>query len=518
MKYTILSLFFFCFLAIEIYAQKSEAETNYLDENYDVALEQYLRYYRRDHNDIEVNYRIAVCYIKTDDDKTQALKFLDDVMSKTNFPFDAHFYYAAGLFHKHEFDKAKEKFQFYIDSKEGINELKEQAKNYLMYIETAKKLTSSALDVTFINLGKNINSKRNEMHPLVSHDESLLIITTDKKYSGDYQQYIRNIFYSEPQNNQWQTMRSLGSKINTDENETCVGLAKDGEEILVNYDHLNAYFDIYIIKRKGTTYKEKTDPGVEINTKHREGGASMNSGLDTMFFASDRPGGYGGYDLYYAVKLPNGIFSKPVNLGPSINTVYDENYPYLSHDSRILRFASNDPNSMGGYDVFQCKRKGDGKSMNWSNPENLGYPLNDTYDDKIISFPDNERYAFVSKYREGGFGFLDIYKAIYNDSPRPNFVYTGGIFVGDIAKPTPVLEFDNSISIEVHIQGSENAFGKYLINPNSGNYVISLPPGTYDLIIEGEKIEPYKRTITVSEEYSGENFKQFDIYLKPNGK
>lgn len=518
MKLLLINIILLSFIVQASFSQKADAETNYMDENYDVALDQYLRYYRRDHTDLDVNYKIAICYIKTEDDKTQALTFLDDLMSKENFPFDAHYYYAAGLFHKHEFEKAKEKFQFYINAKEGDAELKEEAKRQLDYIETAIKLIANPKDITFINLGKNINSKRSEMYPLVSNDESLLVFTSDKKYSGDFQQYIRNIFYSQPANNQWQFMRSIGSKINSDENESCVGMAREGEEILVNYDHLNSFFDIYIIQKKGFSYKDVIDPGVEINTKFKEGGATMNFNLDTMFFASDIPGGYGGYDLYYALRLPNGSFSKPANMGPSINTEYDENYPYLSSDSRILRFASNGTNSMGGYDVFECKRKGNGNTVNWSLPENLGFPINDTYDDRIVSFPDNERYAFVSKFREGGFGFLDIYKAIYNDSPRPNFIYSGGIFVGDPGKATPVLDVDKSISIEIHIEGSDNIFGKYQINPNSGNYVISLPPGNYDLIIIGDKIEKYKRMLTVSEEYSGENFKQFDIYLKPNGK
>ncbi|OFY37014.1 MAG: hypothetical protein A2W91_01295 [Bacteroidetes bacterium GWF2_38_335] len=494
---------------------RAEADANFDADNFDVAREQYLKIWKRDAQDVVVNYRIAICYLKTDDDKSQALKYLEIAMNQKNYPFDTHYYYALALFHKHEFEKAKAKFEEYIKSKDALGELVEESKKYLVNCTNAEELIKSPLDVTFINLGKNINTKRSDFLPFVNFDETHLVFTSNKKYSYDYQMLISNVFHCDVVAGSWQPMKSLSSKINTDENELCVGYAKNGETLILTYDHFNAYFDIFYINKKAGTYKDVFSAGDVINTKYKEGGATMTFSGDTLIFASDRPGGFGGFDLYYSAKLPDGTFGIPINLGPGINTVADENYPSISYDSKNLYFASTGYNSMGGYDIFSCTRKGD--KFAWSTPKNFGYPINDTYDNLNISFPDNKRFAYVASFREGGFGNLDIYKVVFNDQPRMDYLYTGTIKVQD-TKQIPVLDFDKSITIEVFLEGNDNPFGQYLVNPNTGNYVISLPPGKYELKIKGEKIEDYIRPLEVTEVSAGENFTQMDVFLRPKVK
>jgi outer membrane protein OmpA-like peptidoglycan-associated protein len=132
---------------------------------------------------------------------------------------------------------------------------------------------------------------------------------------------------------------------------------------------------------------------------------SLSSDGKTLFFASDKPGGYGGVDLYVSYRKIGGEWSVPENLGPEINTPGDEMFPFFSEDS-TLYFASNGHAGLGGLDVYSTNFV----NGRWTAPENLGYPINTNKDDfGYIIEPDNKFGYFVSN-REGGVGDDDIYK------------------------------------------------------------------------------------------------------------
>ena len=126
----------------------------------------------------------------------------------------------------------------------------------------------------------------------------------------------------------------------------------------------------------------------------------------TLFFVSDRPGGLGGTDIWRCLKLPNGEWSKPFNLGPPINSSYNEQSPFIHPDGKTLYYSSDGEQSMGGYDIFFSKKI---DNIKWSNPINMGFPLNTVDDDLFFTTSaDGERGYYASNH-EGGYGGNDLY-------------------------------------------------------------------------------------------------------------
>jgi outer membrane protein OmpA-like peptidoglycan-associated protein len=150
-----------------------------------------------------------------------------------------------------------------------------------------------------------------------------------------------------------------------------------------------------------------------LNTKYGETHCTFTPDGQQIYFVSDRPGGLGGKDIYRMVKLPDGSWSKPMNLGPKINTPYDEESPFMSFDNKTLYFSSNGPSSMGDFDVFLSIRDAE---SNWSDPINLGYPINTTGDDVFYTTTADGSRGYLTSFRRDGFGEKDIYEIQYDIS------------------------------------------------------------------------------------------------------
>jgi hypothetical protein len=129
----------------------------------------------------------------------------------------------------------------------------------------------------------------------------------------------------------------------------------------------------------------------------------------TIYFSSDRQGGLGGRDIYYAQLMPDGSWGNVKNMGPQINTKFDEDAPFVHSDGKTLFFASTGHNTIGGYDIFVSEKV----AGQWSKPVNLGYPINTPYDDFFFASTANGKFAYNSSNRAGGSGGYDIYKVTF---------------------------------------------------------------------------------------------------------
>jgi len=516
-----------------------DANANFNDKNYDVALKQYLRLIRKDKNNEMMKYRIGICYLNTDKDKAEAVKYLEkfaspDYVGKRKY-LDISVYYdlAKAYLHAHEFDKAlrkAEEFKKLARQDEKTDpSLIAEVERFKEVCNNARELIKSPLDVTFNCIGKNVNTARSEYNPFVAEDESFLIYTSNKRYISDFQELVNSAYISKPSwGGNWGRGKSLGTKVNTDEDEIVVGVADEGNTVLLQLKRFDAWNDIYYTNKKGRSYRELQDFGKNVNSKEDEGGACLTPSGDTLFFASNRPLGYGGFDIYYSVKLPNGEWGIPQNAGPGINTPYDDNFPNLVDDGKTLYFASKGYNSMGGYDIFITNKSDDGK---WSAPKNIGYPLNDTYDNTIITYTKNKRYAFISSVRKEGIGDRDIYKVIFNEVEKPNIVFRGYIAVGDSATAKELSQVDPEITITVYNitdindedfedaeytgKPLEDVFGEYSYIRSSGNYIISLPPGKYVLRVEGDFYKTFNYKINILEKQPANSEIIKNIFLYP---
>ena len=142
------------------------------------------------------------------------------------------------------------------------------------------------------------------------------------------------------------------------------------KEIFITIDN-----DIYSVDLRGISFDPQK---LNINTKYIETSPCLSPDGNTLYFASNRPGGLGGKDIWASERLSNGNWSEPVNLGSKINSKEDEESPFLMADGATLYFSSKGHNSYGGYDVFTTTQNDEGL---WSAPENLESPVNTTSDD-----------------------------------------------------------------------------------------------------------------------------------------
>ncbi len=480
---------------------KSDADANYDDFNYEVALRQYKKVYKYFKDDSEVNYRLGICILNTNENKTEALQYLKiaDSLSKNPIP-SMKYDMARALYYSKRFDEALSLDKEYLEGKIDPDE-RIEADRLLAYCKNAKKYMAKPLNVTFENLGPNVNSKQDDYIPIITEDEQLLYFSTNRKYDNEYQQFIKCVYYCQKDlSRQWAMAKSAGSMINSDESEQIVGLGKDGNILLVNVDRLNAPNDIYVSERNKGNFTELVPLDKNINTKYAEMGASLSKTGDSLFFASDRPGGFGGYDIYLAQRLPDGTFGMPKNMGEPINTEFDENFPYITANGEHLYFTSNGNGSMGGYDVFVSDHFEEGI---WTEPRNLGYPINDMYDNFNIIYTTNGRYGYTSKYDDLGIGGLDIYRIIMNDIPPTEVIHTGSVMISSGEKQMPVNEKPdilNSVEFKVVNDVTGKEVGTIPVNPRNSKYTFAMTPGSYTVTVKAKGTSVYTKKIYIADE------------------
>ena len=258
-----------------------------------------------------------------------------------------------------------------------------------------------------------------------------------------------------------------------------------------------------------------------------------------LVFSSDQLEGKGEKDLWLSRILPNGDWGPIENLGDVINTDEDESFPYFSPDGKTLYFASSGHNSMGGYDIFKTAYNDSTKK--WSKPINLGYPINNSDDNTVISFANNKKYAYISSHRPEGFGYTDIYRITFNDLPSSYTIVKGEIILpdssnlftpGKFSPPAPIIENKNAnsktteikqqatpeidVTIKIQNKNDKSDFGIYRPNKQTGRFVMNLPTGEYIAILSGNGLQTTTDEILVPDKelYSKEISKPLIVRIQ----
>ncbi len=271
------------------------------------------------------------------------------------------------------------------------------------------------------NLGTSINTNADEYLPNVTADESTLIFTRKIGNNEDFYQ-------SKRVKNQWTNAVGLSSKINTPEyNEGAQSLTQDGQYLFFtgcNRPDGLGRCDIFLTHKNSTDWDKPFNLGAPINTAGWESQPSISADGKTLYFVSLRKGGYGGYDIWKSTITDKG-WSEPENLGPNINTPYDEQSPFIHPDDQTLYFSSNGWPGLGSKDLFLSRKGPDGK---WQKPENLGYPINSSGEENGLTLTADGAYAFFSSNQLKGAGGFDIYTFEMPEKLRPNVVtYVKGL-------------------------------------------------------------------------------------------
>jgi len=374
------------------------------------------------------NYRKGYSILNSSDDFMKSQPYLEIAVTniKKNFdmmsvrekgaPIDAVFYMARSYHLSGKLNQAIDYYEQFISKIDKKNPLIEQAKILLQQCDVAKELMKSPVEFEVINVGSTINTSNPEYSPVISLDGSALYFTSRRLHPDSSNLnikepgtnlYLEDIYVSyKNHENEWGEPKIMDF-CKPEFNEATVAVSTDERRIYAYMDE-TGNGDIYYSNFESSEFQELKyleDKGV--NTDAWETHITVSPDGKRKYFASDREGGYGGRDIYMIEQVGNGIWSTPVNLGPTINTSFDEDAPFIAIDNRTMYFANNGPKSMGGFDIFKTQMD---ESGHWAEPENLGFPLNSTSDEIYYTTTVDGLKGYLTSFRPGGFGEKDIYE------------------------------------------------------------------------------------------------------------
>jgi len=482
----------------------TEAAELMKDKNYKEALSIWLKLEETNPENANIQFSIGDCYMNSRFEKEKSIPYFKNAeknlvesyvkgsYKETSAPLETILYLGRAYHVNYEFDMALEK---YFEYKEIVFKKNEQFNKRvdrdIEITKNAMRAIKSPVDVEVKHL-ENINTEFPEYRPIVNADESMMIFTArrDDSKGGkkDYEgKYFEDVLVSYNDNGTWTKPTVLDESINTNGHEATVYFAPSGDRIFLYKDLGDEQAGgIYESKLKGDNWNKPKLLDATVNSEAWETHATLSADGRMMAFTSDRKGGFGGRDIWIAKKLPNGKWGKPINAGPTVNTEYEEESPYLHPDGKTMYFSSQAHSTMGGFDIYSVELYPEGT---WSEPKNMGYPLNTTGDDVFFAPTTNGKRAYFSSYRDGGKGDQDIYVMELNFLEEKSLTIYKGLahdVNGNVVKNLVITVFDEE---------TDDLFGIYTPNPITGKFMFILRPGhTYEIeyevngVVQSEKI------------------------------
>lgn len=482
---------------LQIKEKTKEADGLFKKKLYQAAYPIYLQLVTSKPGNAEFNYKVGVSSLYANADRKKALEYLTLAENMDKKPGDFTYHLAIANSFAGNSDKAIQLLETYkasLNEKE-IAEL--QIDRQIEWNMNAKELMAAPINVTFKNMGTKINTKYAEFGPRVAADDSVLVFSAKKNTNtGNYidfnGEYTTDIYMAVIKNVSSIKVRNIGININTVDYEESLCLSPDGEKLYFMRDGVNTVGDIYYSELIGKTWQKSRVLSNDFQTKDMETGACVSPDGKWLIFSSDKKGGFGGSDLYSCSISETGAFGEPVNLGNKVNTPFDEDNPVIFIDSKTLFFSSTGHNSMGGSDIFKTYLA-DAK-VGWSVPENLGYPLNDEYDNNYFAPTATGKKAYVSAVRNDAIGSTDIYEVTFE---KPYASSDVAVVKGLVLAPggTP----SKKTRIIITDKGTGKMVTNAVTNGSSGMFIAFLKPGTYDILFKTRKLGQYNDTFTVEE-------------------
>ena len=376
--------------------------------------------------------------------------------------------YSVNLAGKGDFQNALKVVNEYIAdpklSATGRKRAEDRKRNYEFAIDFEKKNAGKKYIFAPVNLGDGINSKFSEYFPSLTIDGSEFMIT--RKLSA-----VNEDFYTAKKSkDQWTLAEPVPGDVNTEMNEGAMMISQDGEVLTFaafGRPGGRGNFDIYFSYREKDKWSEAENAGI-INSDQWDSQPCLSPDKKHLYFSSRRPGGFGGSDIYVSNRLPSGNWGLPVNLGPTINTATDEQCPFIHADNQTLFFTSSGWPGYGDDDLFYVKKLTDGK---WSQPVNLGYPINTIDREGTLYIAADGKTAYYAGERNDSRGGLDIYSFELREEMRP----TRTLWVK--GKVTDKKTKQGLLSSVELIDLSTNTILSNVQTDARGNYLTTLPIG-----------------------------------------
>ncbi|HET6991453.1 MAG TPA: carboxypeptidase regulatory-like domain-containing protein, partial [Bacteroidia bacterium] len=399
---------------------------------------------------------------------------------------------------------------------------------YFEQCQTAKSLMATPKPVKVTNAGPMINSPYDDKRPSFTADMKTLIFTSRRPDGKNANQdtegdggYFEDIYMStwDSLKGGWTEADLVKGAVNSEGHDAACSISPDGKQMFLyinNPDDARGG-EIYVSKKSSSgKWGTPKNMGKGINTSYFEDGAVLSPDGNTLYFMSERgqdlpyhgQKGYGHSDIWMAKKKDKTTWGDPTNLGPVVNTEYDEGGIYPAPDGKTLYFCSNGHNSMGGYDIFMTRNE----NGNWTTPVNVGYPINSIANDRMFILSPDGKTAYIDSDRDGGMGERDIWMVDMTElMPKPHTgpymsLLTGTVFNGD-GKP---------VSAELKIFDANGTQVSTVTSGAEGTYQVQLEGDkTYEVRIETPGFKAIKESVKLDADKAGGTFelvKHFILY------
>ena len=381
-------------------------------EDYREAVFHYRRLYPYQKTNASLNYKIGYSYLNIPGQKHLSIPFLEEAVKSTTSSYKPRSFRASEAPHEaflqlaraYRINKQLDQAAAMLDEYEKLSSPRNMQRRNLLVREreilaNAGKQLNNPADVRITNLGEAFNTGDDEFNPAVSGDGLSMVFMRKLRFYDAF-------MYSRFENGAWTTPVEITGQLGSDGNHYVSSLNYDGTEMYV------VVGDQYVSNIHLSRLKDGMWSNLELlnrninNSRGREAHASVSKDGLSLFFTSNRVGGLGGLDIYRSDLMPGGDWGPAVNLGPVINTPYDDMSPFLTEDGSLLYFSSGGHDTMGETDIFFSLRGAEGS---WMPPENLGYPVNTTDDDMFFVPLKNGQEGYISRFSNDGFGGSDIW-------------------------------------------------------------------------------------------------------------
>lgn len=509
------------------YSTKNEKAIKYFDEakkyfverNFEKAGNALQQAIKKDSMFIEAYYMLAGSY-HYQNNKAENINTLKLCVQRTgnSFPI-AYYYLATEQMHYGMYAEAAANFsqllqRRHLIAKAQLDVLEKEAAN----CDAALQMYQNPVPFVPKNLGDGVNSKYDDYLPALTADEQSMIVTSRLPVEEQGQRGImkweqEDFFLSKKEGDIWQARQNMGAPINTNGNEGAQTITADGRLFFfTGCDRQDGFgsCDIYYSFKRGNRWMMPRNLGRPVNTSHWESQPSVSADGRTLFFVSNRPGGYGKMDIWVTQVDSAGQWSRPKNVGNAINTEEDDQTPFIHADGRTFYFSSTGRGGMGGADLFKTGRLDD-SATRWTKPQNLGYPINTSEDETSLIVGARGTKAYISSGREGGVGGVDIYEFDLYKAAQPNVVtYLKGT----------IFDANTKQKLQARFELTDLESGKIIVNsasdPETGEFLVPLPVNKdYALLVSKSKYLFHSENFTLTQLDSSSKAYAMDIALHP---
>jgi len=537
-KLLVLLAAFFAFGANISYGQADEklkqriidAEYLFLNEEYEEALRIFKDLVQNDPDNANFNYRIGQCYQLLPFEAGRSIPYLEKAVKNLTYEYNegsyketqapiAALFYLGNAYHTNGYiDEAIKTYERYRDTLpiEETYNLK-MVERQIVSCENAKEIRKNPTSVEISNVGRNINGPMADFNPIVTGDGKIMYYTTEtydedeitknenlqgkkRELKQHGETYYKIMMSAKEGPERWSVPIDITEELDTRGKCVTLSISADGSEMLL---YRNDWEDgsildfkagtIYYSKKVGDKWQAVSKIGSTINSSAWESHACISPDGNRIYFTSERKGGFGGLDIWYSDKVGD-KWGKAVNIGSKINTAYDEETPFILADGKTLYFSSVGHFNMGGFDIFMSKQLDNGE---WTEPINLGYPINSTKDN-VFYYPTKDgKTAYYSIARHEGyltFGNADIYEVLSVE--KKDEVYKDVSISGAFK-----LEDKKDLDLSARVFVVDTAKGDTIIaitpNIEVGTYSIYVPAGSYKMIFRCENYRDSEKTIHV---------------------